>query len=612
MAAAVAWALYAATLGNLFYTHDGWNDFELGQRVLDGGLLPYENLNRLLVTLSFGVRALFGARMWAWHLPNVLVHGINAALVVLLAARLGAPRARALAAGLLLATSPLLTHAVEWVGGGYDLFATAGVLACALTTLARRPWLAGAASVIAVTSKEAGVMAPVVVGLVVLAVEPLPVGRAGWLRLGRRLLPAAAPALLAVVGRTIQVALAPQDGLAGRDVTLDALRLLTGLPGGVGVAFAGPLAEVVPIRDYLAPVVGAAWIGLGALLWLARRQAPRAGALVLAAGAALVPVALISMELGEMVENTRYLYLTAALLAPVLALGVPAPATLALAVLATVGSADRVAWSVRAVAAVRPVADAVAALPRGRSVTVLTSLYDEPTARLLMSGWLRRRGVRARYVMRGTGTIYARRLGAGPDAAQSYFGPSGRLDPASIPPDEPILLQDVLRGTVEAVRLPAPPATEGTWSDLPGPWADAPPEDPGDPPLARGPDGEIRVDRRLGPAATSRQRPELLSPPLPGTGPLLGVELVFDARTEGGVRYGSGYHERYGTLWWGDATDSRAFVSFEIDAGQRGPQRVMLDLAWDPIARTASPTRLGWMPLNYPGRVRLQRVRIRR
>lgn len=621
-AAGTGWALHAATLGNFLYTHDGWNDVLLGDLVLSGGLEWHENILRLLVTLSFGLRALADTAMWAWHLPNVLAHGVNAALVLVLALRMDVGRWAARAAAILFASAPLLCHPVEWIGGGYDLFATLGILGASVALLHRRPWLAAALGLIALTSKETGATVAGVGLALCLAAEGLPEGRRAWMNLARLFAPLAGITAVILLVRVAQVQSAPVDAMAGRSVQVRPAAFAVAAPAAVGIAASAGLAEVVELRD---PTTSATfgWVALGALLigiGLRRREARLLGGLLAAGGVALVPVSLIAMDLQEMVDNARYLYLTAAVTAPILPaliLGpgrAPHPAAMA-TVLALLGvslwgGVERVSRSVAQDKAVAPVAREVLSMAPGGHVIVLTNLYDEATARFLMSQWLAtRRRVRAEYVMRGTWIRYTRRGGGATDAAEAYFGPAPRpLTPAMVPPGASVLLQSPNEGTVERIRLPAGPG-RGPFVEVAATWTALPPPDPEDDPIEISDGGRtLHASRFLGPVATAEVA-ALATLPLPaGDRAISAIRLSLRVDTQARPRYGTGYHDRFGALFWGDQGDTRRMVSFPLD--RPGPVELRLDI--DPVAVGDKPTHLGLMPLNYPGRVTVERVEIAR
>ena len=616
LAAGAAWAVHGATLGNFLYTHDGWNDVLLGETIAAGGIGIHENLLRILPTLSFGLRALSDLSMIAWHLPNVLLHGVCAALVVALAARLQvSPWARRVA-GVVFGVAPLLAHPVEWIGGGYDIFATCGVLVAAVAFLDRRPWLTAVGVLVAVLSKEVGATAPAILALLAFALP------GAHRQLLRRLAPAVVIVVLALGLRWAQVSQAPDDALAGRSVAARPGAFALSAPAGVGLAAVAGLAELLELRD----PERALPIGWAAVLVLligvvARQRGAKAGegpwrplaALAGAGAIALAPVSLIAMDAAMMVENTRYLYLSAALLAPVLPAILIGPGRrpelavgAVLLVIATWGGVDRVAKSLDQADAAEAVAREVLKSPPQTRVWVLSGLYDEATARFLMSHWLHsRRQIRALYVMRGTGRTYARRPGAGHDAAQSYFGPApGPFQAQSVAASDRVLLQDAIAARVLSVAPAAAAGGAGRKAELTGPWLAVAPPDPEDEPVRITDGGRtLHVERYLGPIASAEVVPGVqIQLPETGGSPLRRVVLDLRVRSSARPRYGSGYHERFGVAFIGGWS-----ASYELRAGG-GLQRVALDLTWDPVSARGAV--LGLLPLNYPGTVTVERVEV--
>ncbi|BDG06848.1 tetratricopeptide repeat protein [Anaeromyxobacter oryzae] len=127
-----------------------------------------------------------GLAPWSYHLANALLHGLVAALVVLVAVRLGVGAHAAGIAGLLFAVHPIHVEAVANVVGRKDLLATAFLLAMVLahrwgarrggTALALAP-LAYAAAML---SKEVGAVGIALVGLLDLLIpEPAGGGEGG-------------------------------------------------------------------------------------------------------------------------------------------------------------------------------------------------------------------------------------------------------------------------------------------------------------------------------------------------------------------------------------------------------------------------------------------------
>jgi tetratricopeptide (TPR) repeat protein len=170
---------------------------------------------------------LFGLDPAGHHLTNVLLHGLNAALVFLvLAALTGAPGQSA-AVALLFAIHPLRVESVAWVTERKDLLSVCFAL---LTIDAYRRWVR-APSVgrylatcvlyaLALLSKPMVVTLPAL--LLLLDVWPLARHEVGWARRVVEKLPLAALAAL-VSWVTIAVA-GPRDGLARRGAARRAAR----------------------------------------------------------------------------------------------------------------------------------------------------------------------------------------------------------------------------------------------------------------------------------------------------------------------------------------------------------------------------------------------------
>ncbi len=407
-----------------------------------------------------------------------------------------------------------------------------------------------------------------------------------------------------LVGRLLQVRYGVADSLAGRSVAASWGELFLAAPAGLGAAVLAPFAEWLDVDDL-------AWGGVVLVVlaaWPGRRWAP-----VAAACLALGPVLAIGIGRDELLANTRYLYLSAALAAPVVPLGLadvlarwrlgprlaPALAVVSLG-LAAWNGLDRVLEGARTTRAVAPVLDAVLDLPRGSAVTVLTAFYDEPTARLLMSQWLaHRRGVRARYVMRGTGLTYVRRGGGPGDTALSYFGPAPRrFAPSFLADGERVLLQDVGPATVEAVTLPKR-SGGAAWA---GPVVLRPVagvEDAG-----RVEAEALVVERTVGPVAAATLEPLARFEVSPGAWGSLRLRVRASSSARG--RYAAGYHDRWLALFFGPPPfDTRRAVSMELRADGR-PEDLVVQLAWDPVLSGFAGGEVGLLPLSYPGRVVLE------
>ncbi len=123
---------------------------------------------------------LFGLDPGGWHLANLLLHALVTALVFGLLRQLRLDDRVAAAVALLFAVHPVHTESVAWISGSPDLILAAGSLGAMWATLSAlekpAPWkwpVAGVCGVVAVTSKEVGVVLP---GLVFAAVMLAPAG----------------------------------------------------------------------------------------------------------------------------------------------------------------------------------------------------------------------------------------------------------------------------------------------------------------------------------------------------------------------------------------------------------------------------------------------------
>ena len=603
-------------IDNFLYTHDGWNDVQLGENLLDGNLELRENLTRIVPTLSFAVRALFGLEMWAWHLPNIFLHGLNAYLVLWLAAFLSKSRTTGLFASLLFATAPLLSHPVEWVGGSYDLFATTGVLIAIRGACKGSPWQAALGTLLAMLSKEVGVVTCGVAFCCFAAANGLPKTKAHWLDSGRRILPILL-ATSAVAGlRVLQVTLV-EDPFAGRAIEADFGQWVAACPAAIGFAGIASLADVLGQQQPtgLEPV-GFVLFAVLVIATAGRRLWQVNGWLLIAAAGSLIPVSLIGMGLEEMLQNPRYLYLATALTAPIVPL-LLAPRTrlnhLTLSALIAVGAwttLDRTLKSRQVTSGVKPVAEAVLASPEGTRIWVFSGFYDEPTSRFLMSQWLSaRRGIRAGYVMRGQDRVFVRLGDAQTDAAQAYFKPLAlRVRPALTDiqllqtlGDEPAA-EPIPNSNSQSLRRTA----EKSWVTVPNRWIAVAPKDSEDPfPIVNG--TELQANHYLGPVASAELHPVAA---LSIDRPITGLELTLKVQSAAKVRYASGYHERFGAIFFGPNWSPRHAMSFELDADSETPQVISLTWEDDPIA-PKQPSQIGLLPLNYPGKVTVMGVRVR-
>lgn len=124
---------------------------------------------RPLIFLSFALEyGLWGAAAAGYHLTNLLLHAVNAALLAGAARRTGLPAAAAVLAGAIFAVHPVQTDAVAYVSGRTDLLMTTGALLAWRTVFARRSavargLLAAGSVLVSLLSKESGYAAALLV-----------------------------------------------------------------------------------------------------------------------------------------------------------------------------------------------------------------------------------------------------------------------------------------------------------------------------------------------------------------------------------------------------------------------------------------------------------------
>src|SRR5579884_154125 len=112
-------------------------------------------LYRPVVVFSYALNYAAGALdPWGYHLVNVLLHGVNAALVFLIFQELFADRIFAVWTGLLFALHPIHTVAVAYVVGRAETLAALFFLIAWLCYLRRRIGAAAVAFLLAVLTKE--------------------------------------------------------------------------------------------------------------------------------------------------------------------------------------------------------------------------------------------------------------------------------------------------------------------------------------------------------------------------------------------------------------------------------------------------------------------------
>ena len=631
---AVTALLHFPPVGNYFDNDDAWNyaleaDQLLAGRgsawVPDGAYLLHQNLLRLTGSLSWVPRyGLFGLWMPAWHLPSILGHALVAALLVLVALRLGVPLAGAVLGGLLFGASPVHPHVIAWIGGTYDIFCAAALLGALLCFIDRRTRWGVALTVLALTSKEPGAVTVAILGLYWLVYERRDGLRAGVRRLAPYLL-----ATVAVLGlRLLQVALrgsVDQAGLPARSLGFDVQALAAVGPTALANGLGRPLLAVWPVD---APLLAALAAGL-LLVGLAVRRVHRHPALWFGLGAGLLlllPVLLLRelgrpMTLPELLFHPRYLYLPlagAATVVPLAVLGagrsdaVGRAVAVLLAALALYGGADGVLVLTERDPPARVLADAILTEPppKGSRVFVLFGQYDESCFRFLMSRWLQERtGAVFHYVLRGSGEVLRRKpeRTTGLDFEDFYVErPPAPFDPARLAASDRVYRfhhggpaggHALARILPTALRspLPGPPrALDVHWQSAAGGMS-----------VAQVPEGvqirlEARLDRPGGYAHRAVVRSQALWLDPAAT---WGLRLTYTATglrpQPHDRRFARGRAEVHFAAD-GVAADD-AFVSFRlVPDGQ--PHVIDLPLGWDPVFRAARSVEwIGLRPLDDAG-----------
>ncbi len=413
----------------IFLDHgDAWTYVLASDRLLrcqgsawveDGAYLPHQNLFRLVPSLSWVPRyGLGGLWMPGWHLPSILVHALNALLLVLLCLRFGLSQPVALLSGLLFGLSPMHPHVVSWIGGTYDIFAGAFMLGALLAFADRRLALGLLCTAGAMMSKEMGVFTGPLLGLYWLFFE-----RSDGLRSGfRRLWPYALLATVIVGLRLLQIQYAgsiDEAGLPARSLGFDLSALFITGPSAVFAGLGATLRPLVPVSIeafglLFAGVLLAALALRDRLVWNPIVVFGISGAWLL-----LIPVLLmreegVAMSAADILFNARYLYVSLLLVTPVLSLailGTDARSKVArlVALGLVVGSLYSTGRDVVLLTQVEPSAEPLASalldgeLTRGSHVFLLTNVYEEGPFRLALSRWVHEHtGATVHWVQRGS------------------------------------------------------------------------------------------------------------------------------------------------------------------------------------------------------------------
>src|SRR4051812_3987024 len=231
------------------------------------------------------------------HAAVVVLHGLNAAMVVRLAATFGLSTRQTLAAGVLFLAFPANLEAVAWCAGVQDVLMTTCVLAAILAAAASSTTLSLAALTLSLFSKETAVAAPILI----------------WLSNRRRWRTAAAGLAIAGVYAAWRLATRPlAEGYAAAPSSYALKELLVRPFGTLAVPFSGAHVSHRPMLGVLLVCGLALLIARAAWRWRGRRgQLLVAAALVLWVIVSVAPV--YSMfDVSGTLQGSRYVYLAAA------------------------------------------------------------------------------------------------------------------------------------------------------------------------------------------------------------------------------------------------------------------------------------------------------------
>ncbi len=279
---------------------------------------------RPVTTLTYFIdHALWGKRPVGYHLTNVVLHAVTAALVVFLLTAWRTPPWVALMGGLIFAVHPVATAVVDAVAFRDDLlaalFVVAGLVAYRAGTKEESPSAAGLALAplfyaAACLAKENAIVLPALAWVLDVVVDGRPLAPRDRRRgvalgilavvalayLGMRFGPMAGPAeTFRYLDGSPRVAAATAPA-----VLLRAARLLV---APVGLS---PVRWVEPIHSVANPLAAAGLalvVGGVALGWWARRRAPRATAALVWMAVAWLPVSGVVPLTHPLAD--RYLYL---------------------------------------------------------------------------------------------------------------------------------------------------------------------------------------------------------------------------------------------------------------------------------------------------------------
>lgn len=333
------------------------DDFVLLDAARQGRWTVWSDLFRpVLFPLWRAADALPGSTPVVLHLLNILLHGLNSAIVVVLSTRLGLATSSAFVAGSLFAAFPAAVEAVVWPAGVQDVLMTTFVVGFVMALTSRRGRAIDSAIalvlvVAAALTKETGFVAPVA-GL--LACGALPEGRRPW-----KVAFAAVGVVVVLLALRFAFVASPEQGLWS--FSRYELKELLVRPFATLIVplRASEIVAIPSVPIFLVAVVVIS-LSVAAFRWTAAdarfRRVLFGVGLVLAAAA---PVG-VAFFVGPDLFGSRYLYLPAAGWAIALATLLPLPARGQRLVRALPAALLVVCWIAATRAHLRPWAEAAA------------------------------------------------------------------------------------------------------------------------------------------------------------------------------------------------------------------------------------------------------------
>ena len=243
------------------------------------------------------------------HALNLLLHALNALLLVVLAVRLGARRVEAIVGGVIFLMFPALTEALVWASGMQDVLMTTFALAAILAVL-DADFSAGAAvaaaggTLVAILTKETAIAVPVLAWLVAWA-SPLGLGS------GRRRIALVAMTAVAIVYALVRLALGMPSGYGAGVSRYFAKQLIVDPFASLGAPWSATWIESHPFSSLVRALLIVGLLGVAFALW--RRGAAVKRAAVFAAWVLVGVLPVFSLfHVSGTLEGSRYLYLPAA------------------------------------------------------------------------------------------------------------------------------------------------------------------------------------------------------------------------------------------------------------------------------------------------------------